>query len=76
MASWLVARVMRVTGWLRVGILIFVVGAVLQIVLWAVVLENIESPTSHTWVTLNIAAMLLWVTGFLTVSISRSRQRR
>lgn len=66
----------RVAGWFWVGILIFVIGAVLQIVLWAVVLEEIESPTSHTWVTFNVAAMLLWVTGFLIVSISRSRQRR
>lgn len=63
-------------GWLRVGISVFTTGAVLQFVLWAVVLEKIESPTSHTWATLNIAAMLLWITGFIIISISRSRQRR
>jgi hypothetical protein len=65
-----------VAGWFRAGISIFVAGAVLQLVLWVVVLGKIESPTSHIWVTFNIVAMLLWITGFLIVSVSRSRQRR
>jgi hypothetical protein len=73
MASWLLARGIKVAEWLKVGISIFTAGAVLELLLAVVAIAKIESPTSHTWVTLTIAAMLLLITGLLVIYISRQR---
>lgn len=66
------------TRWLKVGISIFMAGGVLELLLAAVALAKIESPTSWTWATLTMVAMLLLITGLLIISTSRaaSRQRK
>ena len=66
-------RVIRVTGWRKVGISILTTGGVLELLLAAVALAKIESPTSYTWVTLNIVAILLLMTGLLIIHSSRQR---
>ncbi len=62
-------------GWLKVGISIFMTGGVLHLVLWAVALAKIESPTSHMWATLSILAWLLLITGSLIIYSARARHR-
>ena len=61
------------TGWLKVGIAIFTTGAVLELLLAAVALAKIESPSSYTWATLTIVAMLLLATGLIIIHTSRQR---
>jgi len=56
-----------------VGISILTTGGVLELLLAAVALAKIESPTSYTWVTLNIVAILLLMTGLLIIHSSRQR---
>ena len=73
MASWFLVRVIKVAIWLKVGISIFTTGAVLELLLAAVALTKIESPTSHTWATLTIVAMLLLMTGLVIIRLSRQR---
>jgi len=65
---------MRVAGWLKVGLSVFSIGAVLEFFLIVVALVKIESPTSHTWATLHIAAMLLLISGLIITSFSRKRR--
>jgi hypothetical protein len=67
-------EVIKVAGWLKVGISIFVTGAVLEVLLATVALAKIESPTSYTWVTLTMVAMLLLATGSIIIHTSRPRK--
>lgn len=60
--------------WLKVGISVFVAGAVLELLLAAVAIAKIESPTSYTWATLTVVAMLLLATGSLIIYASRQRK--
>jgi len=67
-------RVMRVTGLHKAGIAVFTTGVVLEFVLIVVALAKIESPTSYTWVTLHIAALLLLISGLIIIGVSRQRR--
>jgi hypothetical protein len=60
--------------WLKVGIAVFVTGAILDILLITVALAGILAPVSHTWATLNIVTMTLLITGLIIISISRARK--
>ncbi len=64
---------MRVVGWLKAGISIFTTGAVLEFLLVVVALAKIASPTSYTWATLTMVAMLLLATGLIIIYASRQR---
>jgi len=65
---------MRVAGWLRAGLSVFTIGAVLEFLLIVVALAKIESPTSYTWATLHIAALFLLISGLIIIGVSRKRR--
>jgi len=58
---------------LEVGISVFATGAVLEFLLVAVALANIEKPTSWIYATLTIVAMSLLIVGLLIISAARAR---
>jgi hypothetical protein len=67
-------RVMRVTGLHKAGISVFTTGAVSEFILIIVALAKIESPTSYTWATLHIAALLVLISGLIIIGVSRQRK--
>ena len=63
-------------SWLIVGRALIVTGALLIFLLAVVVLVGIESPSSHTWVSLEILGFSLMLSGQLIRLITYANMRR